>query len=353
MGSRCTIKEIARELGIAHSTVSRVLNNAPSAQVVSEATRQRIKEAVTRLGYVPNVNARRLVRARSNLLGIVLPASDLGQPARPTVADRSLGETIAGIAAVANANDYRLMLVFNDQRFVARKDYITLFKEKALDGMIVWGARPEEEYWHEAAGLNIVMVNTKGATAPPFAYVGSDNAGAARNICLSLVAKRCRRIAYLDGYEGLSISEERFAGYCQGLAEAGLPFRSELCFRGRGAEQCLARLLEYSGGRPEAFDAVQCVNDTLAAACGGQLLARGARIPETVKLSGGDRVDDPYALPLAWHVPMLSFRPAFWQMGKVAAEWALGKTPRTADLLLPVELIDEYQTPTATTRKYP
>ncbi len=338
----CTIKEIARELGVAHSTVSRVLSNAPSAKVVSASMRQKIMETVARRGYVPNVNARRLVNAKSNLVAIVLPANDMAVPSRPVISDRSLAEAMGGMADVFKQHDYRMLLIFNDERFVSKREYITLFKEKSIDGMIVWGARNNERYWDEAASFNIVMINSLNGKDSPIRYIGSDNYHAAYECCRLLISKGRRRIAYLDSYEGVSISDERFAGYRKALEDAGIPFRKKLCFKGNNVEECVGQILDFHSGNADGFDAVQCINDKVAAICGAELMKRGCRIPEDISLAGGDRIDDPYALPLTWHVPMISFRLPCLKMGELAAQWVLegaagGKTGRR-NLLLPVEM---------------
>ncbi len=72
---RITIKKIAQELGISHSTVSRVLNDKHS-NLVSDATRERIVEAANRMGYRPNRIAQALQGKSTQLIGVLVPDSD-------------------------------------------------------------------------------------------------------------------------------------------------------------------------------------------------------------------------------------------------------------------------------------
>ncbi len=345
MEGSCTIKKIAEELGIAHSTVSRVLNDAPSAKIVSKATRDRIKEAVARLGYVPNVNARRLIKSRSSVVGIVLPADDMAFPARASIADRMLGDAMAGMAEVFKRHEFRMLLIFNDERFVSRREYITLFKERALDGMIVWGARNCESYWNEAADLNVVMINSRNGADGATSYIGGDNRRAAYESCRRLLSKGHRKIAYLDCYEGLSISDERFSGYRDALEEAGIPFSEKLCFRDGDFGRCFERFFAFQSKAPEGFDAIQCVNNGLAFACGRELKRRGRLAADEVCIAGGDCIDDPCSLPFVPSIPMFSFRPPCRKMGALAAEWAVegalgGGASSPRSLLLPVEMLE-------------
>ncbi len=328
MHKSCTLKDIAKKLGVTPSTVSRVLNDAPAAKVVSDSMRKKIRDTAESLGYVPDVNAKRLVKSRSGLMAIVLPMSDVGEPSRAVMADRSLALVLGGIAETLNSNDYRMMLIFNDARFVERRDYIKLFRERAIDGMIVWGARENESFWREAAELNIVMMNTRDGKDSPFPFVGNDNFKAAFECARRMIEAGRRKIAYVDCYKGISVSDERQAGYKKALEEAGIPFRDDLFFLGNDQ----APIAEFLASAKD-FDAVHCVNDRVAALCGGELVKRGIDVPRDVLLSGGDRVEDPYAMPLRWRIPMISYRFPCERMGEIAASRALAgaKGSKNAD----------------------
>eukprot|EP00831_Metopus_contortus_P036177 TRINITY_DN2867_c0_g9_i3.p2 TRINITY_DN2867_c0_g9~~TRINITY_DN2867_c0_g9_i3.p2 ORF type:complete len:208 (-),score=44.16 TRINITY_DN2867_c0_g9_i3:1115-1738(-) len=178
MSEKCTTKDIARELGIAQSTVSRVLNNSPAASVVSDATRRKIMEAVERMGYVPNANARRLAKNKSNIIGLILPEQYMHGDG-VALADASFSKTAGGMEAVFRRKGYRMLLISSDDNFVKNGDYISCLKSKYVDGLIVWGARTSENYWNETAGMNVVMINSKPLPECKIDYIGSDNFNAA------------------------------------------------------------------------------------------------------------------------------------------------------------------------------
>jgi DNA-binding LacI/PurR family transcriptional regulator len=69
-----TIKDIAENVGVAPSTVSRVLNNSASKIPIAEKTRKKVMDAARKLNYAPNVNARRLTRKDTNTIAILLPS---------------------------------------------------------------------------------------------------------------------------------------------------------------------------------------------------------------------------------------------------------------------------------------
>ena len=67
-----TIKDVAKEVGVAPSTVSRTLKDHPS---ISKETKERVRKAMDKLGYVPNVSAQNLANKYVNTIGVILPAT--------------------------------------------------------------------------------------------------------------------------------------------------------------------------------------------------------------------------------------------------------------------------------------
>ena len=72
----CTIRELARHVGLSTCTVSRVLNHRGGELPIPEKTQERIREAARALNYVPNVNAQRFFKRRSNVIGLLVPPQE-------------------------------------------------------------------------------------------------------------------------------------------------------------------------------------------------------------------------------------------------------------------------------------
>src|SRR5512136_891795 len=92
-----TILDVAREAGVSYSTVSRVLSGF---EFVKDSTKQRVLEAVDRLGYVVNLQARSLAGGKTRVIGLMVPALDNGY----------INEIIRGIDDELNRLDYDLLL---------------------------------------------------------------------------------------------------------------------------------------------------------------------------------------------------------------------------------------------------
>lgn|GEM_PF-1127695 len=344
MNRTYTIKDIAARVGVSPSTISRVLSNAPAANVVSEKTRKQIHAVVEELGYVPNVNASRLVKNKTNLIGVVIPGMEGTNIHSSVLVDRVFNVTLGGIESVLKNNNYRILLIFKNDKFVENKEYLRLFRENSVDGLIVWGAHLDDNYWEEAAGYNLLLINSHCERYDNLNYIGHDNVAAARAITRNLIRQGHRNIVYIGGNENISIIRERFEGYQMALAEAGVPFRPELCFSGNIGRQAVNRIAEEIAAGKLTADAIQCVSDGLALHCGYNLMNHGYRIPEDITLTGGDRIEDEYAAMTDWKFPLPTFRLNSFHMGELAAQNLLHKINGGITVpireLLPVELVE-------------
>jgi LacI family transcriptional regulator len=255
--------------------------------------------------------------------------------------DRPLANALSGIARVLNKAGRRLLLAICDKPFIQRREYVSLFKERSLDGMIIWGAKREELFWNELAGRNVVMANSR-SLSNPFPYVGTDNAKAARECCELMIARGRERILYLDCCASVSIADERFAGYREAHAKAGRPFDPGLVVRSDDLRFCVERAVALKKADPRAFDAVHCVNEALAIFLGIELERLGLSIPSDVALIGGDRLEDRYSPAFNMRFPILSFQPDCVRLGELAAQALLPEegTPPAAETLLPAKILD-------------
>ena len=89
----CSIRDLARYVGLSTCTVSKVLNNRSDFKI-QEETRQRVLEAARTLNYVPNVNAQRLFQKKSGIIGLLIPSQTDGDNA---FADNHFVNMLAGL----------------------------------------------------------------------------------------------------------------------------------------------------------------------------------------------------------------------------------------------------------------
>lgn len=287
-----TIKDVAAYCGVAVSTVSRVLNNHPD---VSEATRSKVLKAVRELHYVPNDTARDLVSRPVDSIGVVVRGAE--NPFYTPI--------IHAIEAACDAAGYTMVL----HQIPVGADEIEaaagLVRSKRLKGLVFLGGR--YDYTQEdgtSVGVPFVCcTNTNEFGDLPkdsFSSVSISDITVGYNATRELIARGHRKIAMLmDRVDDRSISQLRFDGYCQALAEAGIPFDEGLVvqaidFTMEAAYRTTAELLAR---RPDVT-AIFAVADTMAIAAMKAIHNAGLAVPEDVSLVAVDGIEmSSYTIP--------------------------------------------------------
>lgn len=287
-----TIKDIAQRCGVSVSTVSRVLNNHPD---VSDTVRQQVQEVVRELHYVPNNSARDLVKTKSDAIGLVVRG--VGNPfftGVMRVIEQKVAE--AGYTMVLH------QINTEDDEILAGA---SLSRSKKLQGLILLGGcfdyNPEIT---DALGVPFVCctyTNSFGALKrDDYSSVSIDDQKEARKAVRMLIEQGHRKIAILlDSTHDRSISELRYRGYCEALAEAGIPVDRELVeelgdFSLSAAYAGVRRLI----GRRQDFTAVFAIADSLALAAIKSLHDCGKRVPEDCSVIAIDGIEmSAYSIP--------------------------------------------------------
>lgn len=324
-----SIKDVARHSGVSYKTVSRVINGE---RHVSAATRERVHEAVTALGYRPDHGARSLRQGRTHALRLLLVRRHDRLLTEPF-----LEEVLAGIVDRAARQGYALLLE------VATPEDTALAApgaaERRVDGTILLDAREASPLVPTLTqgGAPCVTLPTR-ATIPGLGWVYADFRGGAARAVDHLVGLGHRRIAHLAGEASLT-ERDRHAGYLDGLAKAGIPRDPTLVFQaGNQRHQGEAALGELLDSRVD-FTAVFAVNDAAALGALDCLQRRGLRTPEDVSVVG---FDDTYFAPYA-SPPLTTIRLPAYQMGLTAAALAIDAVedaqPFPSGRELPVELV--------------
>ena len=120
--------DVAREVGVSMMTVSRVINDKGD---VSAATRQRVLDAVERLGYRPSGIARGLATRKTGTLGLVIP----------DVANPFFAELARGVEQVAYGRGYNVFLCNTDEDPERELDVLGSLEEKRVDGIVLCSSR--------------------------------------------------------------------------------------------------------------------------------------------------------------------------------------------------------------------
>ena len=339
-----TLKDIARELGLSPATVSRALNDYPE---VGRETRARVRETAERLGYAPNLMARRLVGGRSGLIGAVFPKSgDLA-------IDPSLIEIVAGLSECLAARDLDLVLHV-DPGGEPLDTYRRLVARNTLDGFVVSAPRRDDERLAFLRRRNVPFV-VHGPAGPDDALYDIDNRAVGRIAVEHLVALGHRDIAFLNGPEPLAYAQDRLIGFREAIAAAGLRARADLLRHDEpthaAGERLGAQLFDMEGDRPTA---VLCSSTFIASGVYAAAFKRGMGIGTDVSVISHD--DAPPYLRAEDFVPPLTtttspLTDSCEPLAAMIAERVASPEAPLRQLIAPVRLIERESTGPARTRR--
>jgi LacI family transcriptional regulator/LacI family repressor for deo operon, udp, cdd, tsx, nupC, and nupG len=312
-----TIKQVAERAGVSTATVSYVLNGTGT---VTEATRQRVLDAVAALDYRPSYAARSL-RGRSRTLGLALPAL----PGR--LADPVLAEVLAGIADAAAQRGYALLLAAPDSDQPADAHCLDLARTGRVDGLVLLDVESDDARARALCGAGVAHVC---AGAPPEGC-GSPSAavdlraGAGQAVA-HLVGLGHRRIGLILPPSNLVSSATLAQGFTEALAQAGLPAEDTLVVETERSEQDGYQAMQELLSLPEPPSAVLAGSDELAFGALHALYDAGLEAGRQASLIGFDDV------PLAAHVrPALTcFRQPRYRLGQELAGLLVGAIEQPA-----------------------
>jgi len=213
-GRSVTIKDLASELGLSITTISRALNGYPD---VGEKTRQRIAETAQKLGYRPNRNAQRLVTRRTHNVAWVQQDND-----RKFV-DPHFVEVMAGVLRGARALNYDIVLTSETPEFEMGV-YDRYVNDNSVDGFIVDLPRENDRRvgYLLDAGRPFVVHGRDGRTGE-YGWVDIDNYGNFYNLARLLVANGHKHFAFINGDESFTYALYRRRGVMDALADGGMP----------------------------------------------------------------------------------------------------------------------------------
>lgn len=275
-----TVQDVARAAGVSAMTVSRVINQSGP---VREETRERVQEAVRRLGYSPNIAARNLATGEPAQIGMLY--------ANPSAVYLSQF-LIGALGRARRAGCHLLIEPCEEETEQAQRQAARDFASMRVQGVLLppplsGSSAVTEEL--TACGIPYACV---GAVAGPLA-VRIDDFGAARAMTEYLIGLGHRNIGFIRGHPNLRASEQRWLGFraaleAHGVDPAGVAVEQGYFTYASGLEA--ARALLAAPRRPTAIFAS---NDDMAAATIGVAHRRGLRVPQDLSVVGFD--DSPLA----------------------------------------------------------
>lgn len=274
---RLKMADIARLAGVSVSTVSRALADSP---LVTEETRQRVKQAVGKTGYVVNQVASGLRLQRSRQILVILPS----------IANPFFAELVLGIEEEAQARGFGVLIgntsLMREREEALAKHLLT----GAVDGLILLTGRLPSVLAEVAAIETRVVAVSHGLAGAGLSLVAIDHAAGVRDAVAHLVALGHRRIAHIAGPENNLLSQLRLTAFRRAMTEAGLKVSDKLIAHGdydfASGEAGMQALLA-ADPRPTA---VFCTTDAIAIGALKCARTHGLGVPGDLSVVGFDDV---------------------------------------------------------------
>ncbi|OGO55544.1 MAG: hypothetical protein A2V85_07320 [Chloroflexi bacterium RBG_16_72_14] len=297
-----TIADVARRAGVGRSTASRVLNGSPH---VDQATRDRVREAITALGFTPSQAARRLSLGRTWAVDIIV---DLGSAESV--------ERLRGAWAVLRGAGYEVILRHADSQGTGDQPLLRPPPRGGADGLLILSVPPDPAALDSlaAALVPVVAVDVVGGAARHLPTVSSDDiaGGATAGRFLSAIGHESLGFVgeAVDGASESAATRARLLGFADALSAAGARLHTEFGGQGAGSAHDLAVRLLSTRCPPTAVLAAGDIEALGVLAAAREL---GLRVPADLSVVGyGD-------LPPAKAVGLTTIRAQLPETGRTGA----------------------------------
>lgn len=300
-----TAMDVANESGVSLATVSRVLNGY---KFVKESTRNRVMDAVEKLGYVANWQARSLASGNSQLIGLLVPNLDMGY----------VGTIVQAIDRELERNNYDLILYTSHRRPDKESFYVSAIANGMTEGMLLVAPQGPAAYLDALRKQNFpyvlidqVDIEENGS------FVEASNWQGAYEATAHLLELGHKRIAFITGALTVRSAIDRLEGYKAALSDYNIPIRDELIIAGNYQQhmgyESTRKLLQRIDPLPTAIFAS---NDLSAFGAMDAARECDLHIPDDISIIGFD--DIPQATLV---YPKLStVRQPLDEMGQVAVK---------------------------------
>ncbi|AKQ45178.1 LacI family transcriptional regulator [Rufibacter radiotolerans] len=271
-----TIYDIARELNLSPTTISRALNDHPA---VNKKTKQRISDAAAQMGYRSNFFASNLRKQHTNTIGLIVPRLD--SPFHSAV--------ISGIEKVLNEEGYNLIISQSLETFQKEKSNAKTMFDSRVDGLLVSLSFETEDLQHFEPFINRgipVVFYDRVAEHRNCTNIVIDNLQAAHKATSHLIEQGCTNIVHITGNLKRNVYADRLKGFKYALLDHGLPFSEDQVILGEMTEaagQKAASQILAMSPRP---DGIFVSNDTCAVSCIKALKQAGLSVPQDIAVIG-------------------------------------------------------------------
>jgi LacI family transcriptional regulator len=258
MKAKATLKQIAKELNVSVSTVSKALNDSPE---ISEQTKGKIKEYAKLKNYKPNVIGLNLKNRKTKTIGVIIP----------DILNSFFAKVFSGIEKVADEKGYNVIMCISNESLEKEAHTLEILSNGTIDGFILSvseEAQKQNSYDHFKEIINdgtpIVMFD-RTAEGIDCDKVIVDDFDSALDSTQRLIDLGCKNIALLSSVDNLNVGKLRFEGYLKALEKNNIPVNNKLIVRTDSEEDLKVQMEEvFANNTIDGIFALE-ENDSVAA----------------------------------------------------------------------------------------
>ena len=309
---RITLKDLAKDLNLSASTISRALDNHPA---ISAATKKLVQKKAEELGFIPNSIASSFRTKKTKSIGIIVPRIDIHF--------HSL--VISGIEDYAYKNGYNVTIFQSKDSLKREKEIVKILQNRMVDGIIACLSIETKKCDHfrkfEKLGVPLVFYDRVPTDFDANKIIINDFESAFK-ATEHLIAAGCKRLGHIAGSQKTSIFKSRLEGFKAAVMKHGLPIQENFIMttKSLGYEEgviCANRYLEL----PELPDGIFCANDYTAVSLIQVFRKANIKIPQQVAIAGFSN----YPISKVIEPHLTTVNDCAFQMGESSAKLLIRK----------------------------
>lgn len=277
MKTKATLKQIAKELGVSVSTVSKALNDSPE---ISEPTKNKIQEYAKLKNYKPNVIGLNLKNRSTKTIGVIVP----------NILNSFFAKVFTGIEKIADENGYKVITCISNEKLEKEISALEMLSNGTIDGFILSiseEAQKLHQFEHFKSIINegtpIVMFD-RIADEVACDKVIVDDYDSAVNATQHLLETGCKQIALFSTIDNLSVGKLRKQGFAEAMQKYGYTINNDFIICADSEEDFNTKATEFfANHKPDAIFALDEHASVTAMKMG---IKNGYEIPKELQIIG-------------------------------------------------------------------
>jgi LacI family transcriptional regulator len=277
MKVKATLKQIAKELNVSVSTVSKALNDSSE---ISEQTKIKIKEYAKLKNYRPNIIGLNLKNRKTKTIGVIIP----------NILNSFYAKVFSGIEKVADEKGYNVITCISNESIEKEINTLEMLSNGTIDGFILSiseEAQKRDEFNHFTEiineGIPIVMFD-RIANEVECDKVIVDDFDSAFNATQHLIDIGCKNIALFSSVDNLSVGKLRAQGYLKALQNNNIAVNNNLIIRTDSEEDLKDRIENIFD--TNTIDGIFALDENDSVAALRISVKKGYKIPEDISMIG-------------------------------------------------------------------